>query len=159
MKAGLFGSALCLGLFLTVLQGQGATAQSGATLVAIPVASCRLTIQDQVSDCAGTPVLFTMLQNGRVLYSVTVDDTVYSFSGGNDSQLSPERYALEVDTVRIASSSIADRSSRVEGRCEHLGSADGRFVRQITCTVRNNLQRMRLTVQGARTPVNIQRIP
>jgi hypothetical protein len=92
-----------------------------------------LTLAGVPSKCAGSGLIYMHLRNGRVLFTVGIDDgRAASFIGERDSQPRPEAYYLYLSRVRIVSKGT-EFSANVAGQCITLMSHDGTVWSRIDC--------------------------
>lgn len=69
-------------------------------------------------------------QTGRSAFNFPTENGALMLSGGRDSQLTPERYVLEIDTIRITENEMT-RNYDATGRCQEMRQAARDFVTPI----------------------------
>lgn len=101
-------------------------------------------------------LIYTHYRNRRTSFSFAAQDgTVYSMAGGRDSQLTSDRYVLEIDALRVGRGGQT-QSYKSTGRCSANISADGRFVHAVDCRVNDGLQSIDVQFRGNGTPMELK---
>jgi hypothetical protein len=99
-------------------------------------------------------VVYSTHTNGRIGFNFPTKNGAIMLAGGKDSQLDSEHYVLIVDRIRFNDGHV-DTAYDATGRCDMEGSKDGRFVRKLTCTATNGVEKIDVDFVGGKKPVKV----
>jgi len=143
----LIGSAL--------LSGERAIAQEslkGAVMVFAKGACTHFVVSGQNYPC--TSVIYSHVKNGRTAWQVPMPDGALMLSGGQDSQLDPTKYVLQIDRLRAGRSDGSSQPYPAKGQCIARLSADGVYLYSLSCRATNGIEGVELDFQGDGSPVD-----
>lgn len=130
--------------------------ERGATIASIKGECTKFVVGGQNHDCSG--VLYMTLPNGRVTFTVALPEGALTFSGGKDSQLSPTRYVLEIDTIRAGRKNGRSDAYKARGRCTMNLSSDGDIVHDLACSAHNGTEDVVLEFRGDGSRIAIDKL-
>lgn len=144
----------CATLFL--VPAPAPAQERGTTIASIKGECTKFVVGGQKHGCSG--VLYMTLPNGRVTFTVALPDGALTFSGGQDSQLSPTRYVLEIDTIRAGRKNGRSYAYKARGRCTMNLSSDGDIVHDLACSAHNGTEDVVLEFRGDGSKIAIDRL-
>ena len=75
-------------------------------------------------------------------------------AGGQDSQLDPKRYVLQIDRLRTGRADGTSQPYPAKGRCTARVSADGKYLYSLLCLATNGVEDVELDFRGGGAPVD-----
>lgn len=132
----------------------GSTAQAQQITMVMQTGHCQTySIAGENNDCQA--MLYMMFyQTGRSAFNFATPNGALMLSGGRDSQLTLERYVLEIDTIRMTENDFT-RNYDATGLCEMNVAADGSVVHTLVCSASTGLQDIEIVFRGDGSPVSV----
>ena len=124
----------------------------GAVLVFAKGACTHFVVSGQSYPC--TTVIYTHFKNGRTAWQVPMPHGALMLAGGQDSQLDPTKYVLQIDRLRAGRSDGSSQPYPAQGKCIAKLSPDGRYLHSLSCSATNGIEGVELEFQGDGSPVD-----
>ncbi len=139
------------GLVLSTAPSGAQSLEGVEDLVMIGGSCPRFTVSGISYPCKGA--IYSHHSNGRTAIQFDTPHGAIMFSGGNDSQMDPRRYILNVDRVR-AGHSGQSQPYAARGRCVVLMTdPSGNYVRSIACEASNGTEQIKVDFRGDGTRI------
>lgn len=124
----------------------------GAVMVFAKGTCTRFVLSGEQYSCR--MLMYTHFRNGRTAWQVPMPDGALMLAGGQDSQLDPTRYVLQIDRLRAGRSDGSSKPYPAKGRCTAKLSADGKYLYSLSCSATNGIEKVELEFQGDGSPVD-----
>jgi hypothetical protein len=99
-------------------------------------------------------LIYSYLENGRVLFQFVFMKTVVAFSGQEDSQMNTLEYKLKVDALTVGFAPNGLRRYQAIGGCMiRLKDMKGDFISYVRCKASNGIEEAEIFFEGGKKPV------
>lgn len=136
------------------LAGWQAAAQEslkGTVMVFVKGTCTHFVISGDQYSC--NALVYSHFRNGRTAWQVPMSNGALMLAGGQDSQLDPTKYVLQIDRLRAGRSDGSSQPYPAKGRCTARLSPDGSYLYSLSCRAMNGIESVDLQFEGDGSPV------
>jgi hypothetical protein len=113
---------------------------------------CSLSMFGQIYPCKAL-VYQHIAKNGRTSFGANTTVGLISFSGDADLQPAIDLYILKVDSILDVRGDSPERTP-ANGSCKADVSADGNYIKQVTCSAHTEFGQLLLNFRGNGSRIN-----